>query len=64
MVDRGALWQMLRMYGVSCKLLNGIKSRHINSLACVKIKGEESECFRINSGVRQGCIKSHWLFNV
>ena len=23
-----------------------------------------NECFRINSGVRQGCIMSPWLFNV
>ena len=30
----------------------------------VSEKGGESECFRINSGVRQGCIISPWLFNV
>ena len=36
----------------------------VNSLACVRLKGCESECFRINSGVRQGCIMSSWLFNV
>ena len=23
-----------------------------------------SECFRIDNGVRQGCVMSHWLFNV
>ena len=44
--------------------MNGIKSMYINSLACVRVKGGESECFRINSGVRQGCIMSPWLFNV
>ena len=46
------------------KLLNGIKSIYVNSLACVTLKGGEIECFRINSGVRQGCIMSPWLFNV
>ena len=46
------------------KLLNGIKSMYVNSLACVRVKGGESECFRINSSVRQGCIMSPWLFNV
>ena len=28
------------------------------------VKGCESEWFRIDSGVRQGCIMSPWLFNV
>ena len=51
MVNRRALWQVLRMY-MSGKLLNDIKSMYVNSLACVKIKGGESECFRINSVVR------------
>ena len=30
----------------------------------VRVKGAEDECFRIVSGVRQGCIMSLWLFNV
>ena len=46
------------------KLLNGIKSAYVNSLACVRVKGCESECFRIVNGVRQVCIISPWLFNV
>ena len=37
---------------------------YIDSLACVRVKGDESEFFRINSEVRQGCIMSPWLFNV
>ena len=36
----------------------------IESSACVRIKEDESEWFRIDSGVRQGCIMSPWLFNV
>ena len=63
-VSREALWQVLRMYDVGGKLLNCIKGMYVNRLACVKVKGGESECFRINSGVRQGCIKSPWPFNV
>ena len=49
-VKRGALWQVLRML----KPLNGMKNIYVNSLACVRVKGSESKCFRINSGVRQG----------
>ena len=48
-VSRKALWQVLRMYDMDSKLLNGIKSIYLNSLACVRLKGGESECFRINS---------------
>ena len=62
--NREALWQVLRTYDVNGKTLNGIKSMYVNSLAFVRIKGGESECFRINSGVRQGCIISPWFFNV
>ena len=46
------------------KLLNGIKSMYINSLACVRVKRGERQCFRIISGVRQGYIMSPRLFNV
>ena len=30
----------------------------------VSVKGDESEQFRVDSWVRQGCIMSPWLFNV
>ena len=35
----------------------------IDSSAWVRVKGGESERYRIYSGVRQGCIMSPWLFN-
>ena len=34
------------------KLLNGIKRLYVNSRVCVRVKGGEMECFRIDSGVR------------
>ena len=52
------------MYDVGDKLWSEIKSIHVDSSACVKVKGGESERFRIDSWVRQGCITSLWLFNV
>ena len=52
------------MYDVGGKLFNGAKSIYVNSLACVRVKMGKSECFRIGSGVRQGCIVFPWLFNV
>ena len=44
------------MYDVGGKLLSGIKSIYVVSLACVRVKESESEGFRIYSGVRQGCM--------
>ena len=46
-VNREVICQGLRMYNVGGKLLNGIKSMYIKSLACVRVKGGESEWFRI-----------------
>ena len=63
-VNREALCKVLRMYDVGDKLLNGIKSVYVKSLACARIKGCDSECFRIDISMRQVCIMSPWLFNV
>ena len=41
---REALWQVLRMYDVGGKLLNGMKSMYVNSLAFVRVKEGVSEC--------------------
>ena len=35
-----------------------------DSLASVKVKVGESEWFRIDNGMRQGCIMFPWLFDV
>ena len=44
--------------------MSGIKSMYVDSSAYLRVKWGESECFRIDSGVRQGCIMSPWLLNV
>ena len=62
-VNREVLWQILRIY-VGIKLLNVIKSIYVTSLACVKVKVCENERFRTDSGLRQMCIMSLWIFNV
>ena len=40
-INREALWQVLRVYDVGGKLLNGMKSMYVNSLASVRVKGGE-----------------------
>ena len=54
---------MLRTYGMIHKLMNGIKSIYIYSLACLREKEGYSECFGTDSGVEQGCVMSPLLFN-
>ena len=44
------------MYAVVGKLLSGIKSMYVDSSACLRVKGCESERFRIDSRVREGPI--------
>ena len=63
-VNREAIRQALRIYDVTGKRLNGIKSICTNSLICVMVKWSESECFTIESGVRQSCILYPCLLNV
>ena len=43
---------MLRVYDVGGKLLNEIKTKFVDSSACVRVKGGERERFRRDSGVR------------
>ena len=44
--------------------MNEIKSIYINSLLCIIVKWDENECFRIESGLRQGFIMFPWILNV
>ena len=46
------------------KFLSEIKSVYVDSLDRVRVKGSESEWFRIYSGVRRECIMFPWLFIV
>ena len=44
--------------------MSRIKGMYVDNSACVRVKEDESEWFRINNGVKQGCIISPWLFNI
>ncbi len=53
-VDREALWNVLRTYGVGGKLLKGIQAFYREANACVRVGEEFSESFAVEVGVRQG----------
>ena len=41
-----------------------VQSIYVDSRACVRVGNDVSEWFPVNVGLRQGCVKSPWLFNV
>ena len=63
-VDWEGLWEVLTVYGVGGKLLMAVKSFYRNATASVKVGDKLSESFKVNVGVRQGCVMSPWLFNI
>ncbi len=54
-VDREAVWNVLKIYGVGGQLLEGIKAFYKETSACVKVDGELSDDFAIGLGVRRVC---------
>ena len=63
-VDRQAIWDILRHYGVPDKIISVIR-RLYEGFACQVIhSGRLSEDFEISTGVRQGCMLSPLLFLV
>ena len=48
-VNREEIWEALRMYNATVKILNGTRSMYANSLACARLKRGETVCFRIDS---------------
>ena len=59
-----SMWQMLRVYGVGGKLLKAVQSFFVDSRACVRVGNDVSEWFPVNVGLREGCVKIPWLFNI
>ncbi len=63
-VDREALWNVLKIYGVGGHLMKRIKAFYGEAVACVKADGDLSNSLAIGVGVRQGCVMSPWSFYI
>ncbi len=63
-VDRKALWNVVKIYGVGTQLIEGIKAFHREANAYVTVDGELNDSFTVGVGVRQGCVMSPWLFSI
>ena len=60
-IHRDSLWNILRHYGIPCKLVQLIKSFYKNFRCSV---GHSDTLFNVKTGVRQGCVMSAVLFNL
>ena len=57
-VDIVSMWNVLRLYGIGDRLLQGVKSLYVGSKACFRVGNEVSEWFPVRVGLRQGCVMS------
>ena len=61
-VDRASLWRLLRHYGVPEKITNIIKNSYEGLTCRVVHRGQLTDAFQVQTGVRQGCLLSPFLF--
>ncbi len=63
-IDHRKLWKTLKNMGVPIYLINLIKSLYEDQEATVRTECGDTQWFRVERGVRQGCILSPFLFNL
>lgn len=61
-VHRDAMWHIAKEYGIPQDYIAIFKSLYRNSSCCVKTEQGNTDFFKINTGVRQGCLLSPMLF--
>ena len=63
-VNREALWKVMETYNVPLDIIQRIRDLHVDNEVQVRAFGGISDKFKVNSGVRQGCVLAPTLFNV
>lgn len=63
-IHRESLWTIVAKYGIPKKLINIMKDFYRDSRCAVRVDGVLSEFFDIQSGVKQGCVLSPFLFGI
>ena len=56
------MWKIAALYGIPQKYIKIIKNMYLNSSFCLKTKNGNTEFFNIETGARQECILSQFLF--
>lgn len=60
--SRSALLKILPLYGIPDRYVRVISALYMNNMAAVKIEGEVSAWFSVESGVKQGCVLSPFIW--
>ena len=63
-VDHNKLWKTLREMGIPDHLACLLRNLYAGQEATVRTWHETTDLFQIGKGVCQGCILSHYLFNL
>lgn len=63
-IDRWALWQVLNLYGVGCKLIKAIQSIGVGTKVAEKVEGTMYSSFEMKMGLKPWCVTSPWLFSI
>lgn len=63
-LNRKSIWKKMEKFGIPKKLINLVKMTTENSKCKVRVEGELSETFEVETGVRQGDGLSPLLFNI
>ena len=63
-VNRELLWEILERLGVPPKFRNILRQFHDGMQACVSVGGQQSPCFNVDVGVKQGCVLAPTIFNL
>ena len=63
-IHRPSMWHILSDYGIPDKYIKLIRCIYDNFEAAILVEGEITDCFRIETGVRQGCVWSPLLFGI
>ena len=61
-IDRNTLWKLMRHYGIPKKIVSLIENMYADTHCRVVHDGSLTDTFKINTGVRQGCLLSPFLF--
>jgi sorting nexin-29 len=63
-VNKSLLFRDLNDLGISTKFLNTINTIYSQVECAIKLNGNMTEWFNVNSGLKQGCVLSPVLFNI
>ena len=63
-IHRPSMWQIFAEYGIPVKYIQLIRCVYENYEAAVIVEGERTDWFRVETTVRQGCVRSPLLFGV